>query len=77
MMRDEPREEDPKVNIMLWSGSKIGEDKGMKPVEGEWVYKAPEKETWFELECEKEPFMEEKKSFAKVSTSRSQEKLVE
>jgi len=28
MMRDEPFEEDPKVNIVMWSGTMIGEDKG-------------------------------------------------
>ena len=74
MMRAEPREEDPKVNIMLRSGVKTREDKGKQPEEGEWVCKALEKETGFDLECTKETFMEAKKSFAEASTSGSQEK---
>ena len=28
MMRSEPREEDPNVTILLWSGVTIGDDKG-------------------------------------------------
>jgi len=57
MVRVEPREEDLMVNIVLRSGATFGEDKGRKPKEGEWVRKAPEKETRFELECAKEMFM--------------------
>ncbi len=37
IMRDEPREEDPNVNIMLRSGMMTEEDKGKKPKESEWV----------------------------------------
>ena len=77
MMRDEPHEEDPKVNIMLRSGTTIGEDKGKQPAKGEWVHKAPEKETGFDLEGAKETFIEVKKSFVQASTSESQEKPVE
>ena len=68
MMRAEPREEDPKVNIMLWSGTTTGEDKGKQLAEGEWVHKALEKETWFYLEHAKETFMEVEKSFVDAST---------
>lgn len=77
MMRAEPCEEDPPVNIMLQSRTTTGEDKGKQPVEGEWVRKAPKKETGFGLEHVKEKFMEAKKNFFEVFTSRSQEKPVE
>jgi len=70
MMRVQPREGDPKVNIMLRSGTTTSEDKGKQREEGEWVCKAPEKETGFDLEHTKETFMEEKKSFVEASTSR-------
>ena len=53
MMRAEPCEEDPNVNIMLQSGMTIGEDKGKKLEESEWVHKAPEKEVGFDLELAK------------------------
>lgn len=62
MMRVEPREEDPKVNIMLQSGMMITEDKGKQPTEREWVHKAREKETRFDLEHAKETFMEVNKA---------------
>lgn len=77
MMRDEPCEEDPNVNIMLRSRMTIGEDKGKHPEESEWVHKAPEKEVGFDLERARETFMEAKKSFAKASTSGIQDKLSE
>ena len=76
-MRVELREEDPKINIMLWSGMTTCEDKGKQPAEGEWVCKAPKKETGFDLECTRETFVEAKKIFAEASTSRSQEKPIE
>lgn len=77
MMRVEPCEEDLKANIMLRSGTTIGEDKGKQPAEFEWVHGALEKETRFDLECAKETFMEAKKSFSEASTSGGQEKLAE
>jgi len=77
MMRVDSREEDPKVNIMLQSGTTTSEDKGKQPAEDEWVRKAREKETKFDLECTKETFMEAKKSFAEASTSGGQEKPIE
>jgi len=74
MMRAEPREEDPNLNIMLRSGMMTGEDKGKKHEESEWVCKAIEKEVGFDLECTKETFMEEKKSFIEAYTSGNQDK---
>ena len=45
MMRFEPCEEDPNVNIMLGSGiATTGDDKGKQPEESAWVHKAPTKE---------------------------------
>ena len=61
MMRAKPHKEDPKVNIVLQSGVTTNEDKGKQPVEGEWVRKALEKETGFDLKHVKETFMEAKK----------------
>jgi len=58
MMRSEPREEDPNVNIVLWSGITTGEDKGKQPEDSTWVRKAPMKEAEFDLERAKETFME-------------------
>jgi len=68
MMRVEPREVDSNVNIVLWSGMKIGEDKGKQLEESEWVCKAPKKEVAFDLERAREMFMEAKKIFAEAST---------
>lgn len=76
-MRDESREEDPNVNIVLRSGMEIGEDKGKWYEEGEWGHKALEKEVGFDLECAKETFMESNKSFVEASTSGSQDKQSE
>lgn len=76
-MRDEPREQDPNVNIMLRSGMTTSEDKEKQLEESEWIHKAPEKEVGFDLEHAKDTFMEVKKSFVKASTSRSQDKLFE
>lgn len=77
MMRVEPCEEGPKVNIMLRSGTMTEEDKGKQPAESKRVHKTIEKENGFDLEHIKETFMEAKKSFANASTSGSQEKLVQ
>lgn len=74
MMRSEPREEDPNVNIVLRSGITIGDDKGKQPKDSTWVHKALVKETEFDLECTREGFMEKKKSFTEASTSRSNDK---
>lgn len=77
MMRVEPREEDPKANIVLRSGMTTSEDKGKQPEEIKWVHKAPGKEIGFDLERVKETFMEAKKGFVEASTSGSQDKLAE
>lgn len=73
MMRYEPRKEDPNVNMVLKSSMTIGEDKGKQPEEDTWVRKAPIKEPEFDLEHEKETFMEAKKSFTEASTSGSKD----
>ncbi len=44
MMRFEPRDEDPNVNIVLRSGITTGDDKGKQPGKNGWFRKAPEKE---------------------------------
>ena len=45
MFRARPREEDPKVNVMLKSGTMTSEDKGKQPIEGEFIEKSLGKET--------------------------------
>ena len=62
MMRSEPCEEDPNVNMMLRSDTTMGEYKGKQPKENTWVCKAPTKEPEFDLEHAKKIFMEAKKS---------------
>jgi len=69
MMRVEPREEDPNVNIVLRSGIAMGDDKGKQPEDNARVHKALLNENEFHLERACETFMEAKKSFAKASTS--------
>ena len=71
MIRAEPHEEDPNVNIVLRSGMNISEDKGKQAEEGEWVCKATEKEVGFDLERVKETFMEVRKSSVEASNSGS------
>ena len=73
MMRSESHEEDPNVNIVLRSGTTIGDDKGKQPEESTCVRKAPTKEPKFGLNRAKETFMEAKKSFTEVSTSGSRD----
>lgn len=75
MMRSEPCEENPSVNIKLWGGITTRDDKGKKPEESTWVRKAPMKEPEFDLERAKETFMEAKRSFADASTSGSKDRL--
>jgi len=74
MMRFEPCEEDPNVNIALRSGIVTGDDKGKQPEDSTWVRKALMKEAEFDLECTRETFMEAKKSFVEASTSGSKDK---
>ena len=75
MMRYEPCEEDPNVNIVLRSGITIGDDKDKQLERSIWVRKAPKKEPKFDLERAKETFMEAKRSFAKASTLGSKDRL--
>lgn len=75
MMRYEPCEEDPNVNMMLKSGMTTCNDKGKPLEESAWVHKAPTKEAEFDLEHMKETFMEAKKSFTEASTSGSKDQL--
>lgn len=74
MMRSEPHEEDPNVNIVLRSGITAGYDKGKQPEDSTWVRKASTKELEFDLEHAKETFMEARKSFADASTSGSKDR---
>ena len=74
MMRSEPCEEDPNVNIFLRSGITMGDDKGKQLEDSTWVHKAPVKEAEFDLERACEAFMEAKKSFIEASTSGSKDK---
>ena len=74
-MRSELREEDPNVNIVLWSGIMMGDDKGKHPKDSTCVSKVPTKEEEFDLERAKETFMEAKKSFVDASTSGSKDRL--
>jgi len=74
MMRVEHREEDQSVIIVLRRGIIIGDDKGKQPEEDGWVHKVSEKEVGFDLAHANETFMESKKSFAEISTSRSHNK---
>lgn len=76
MMRVDPCDEDQSINIVI-SSMTTGTDKGKQPEEDGWVDKVPEKEYVFNLNCSKETFMEEKKSFAEASTLGSQEKTPE
>jgi len=58
----------------MCSGIATGEDKGKQPEENVWVRKVVDKDVGFNLNKEKETFMEAKRSFtdAGASTSRAQ-----
>jgi len=71
MMRVEPCEEYPNVNIVLRSGIAMSNNKGKHPKNITWVCTALEKEAEFDLEHACEMFMEEKRSFTEASTSGS------
>ena len=74
MMRSEPHEEDPNVNIVLRSGIMTRDDKGKQLEDSTLVRKAPTKEVELYLEHAKETFMEAKKSFDDDSTSGSKDR---
>ena len=63
MMRTEPCEGDPNVNIVLRSGMNIGEDKEKQPGDDVWVCKTPTKASELDSGCTKEMDMEAMKSF--------------
>jgi len=65
MMRAEPYEEDPNVNV-LQSGMMIGEDKGKQLEEIEWVRKTLEKEVNFDLERLDKPSWKQRKAALKL-----------
>lgn len=68
MMKADPHTKDPNINRMLRSGTTIGKDKGKKPKDNMWIYKALTKQLEFDLARAKETFLEAKKSFAEAST---------
>lgn len=73
MTGSEPHEDGPSDNIVTHSGIATGEDKGKRTKENVWVCRATTKEVGFNLNTEKEMFMEEKRIFmdARPSTSRA------
>ena len=75
MMRSEPREEDPNVNIVPRSGITMGDDKGKQLEDITWVRKALAKEAEFDLEHTRETFMEANKRFVDVSTLGRKDRL--
>jgi len=75
MLKAKPHMEDPNVNMMLQSGTTIGEDKGKQPEADAWVCKAPPKQPDFDLEHTKETFIEAKKNFTEASTSESKDQF--
>ena len=64
MMREEPCEDDPNINIVMRSNIATGADKWKQLEADGWVSKATEKEVGFDLRKAKETFMEDKKSFS-------------
>lgn len=79
MMRSKLHKYVPSVSIATWSGITTVEDKGKQPQKTLWVWKAADKEDWFDVNKVKEPFMEAKKSFRYVgaSTSKAQSSHME
>ena len=75
MMKVEPCMEDCNVNMMLWSGTTTGEDKGKQPEIDAWVRKVPLKQLDFDFECAKENFREAKNNFVETSTSESKDQF--
>lgn len=73
MMRLEPREDGPNINIVTRSGIAIKEDKDVRKQleENPWLWRATKKDIEFYLRKEKETFMEVKKSFVDSGASKS------
>jgi len=57
MMTVEPREDEPRINIITRSGAVMGDDKGKKKVEETWVRKTAEKAPGFSIQKKIEMFM--------------------
>ena len=59
MMRSEPCEDNPSVNIVMQSGITIDEDmeEGKKSVSDTWVHRSSEKNVGFYLQREKEVYL--------------------
>lgn len=74
MMRSKSHKDGPNVNIVTRSSITTREDKGKQQEEDIWVRKAANKDVGFDLNKEKETFMEAKRRFADIgaSTSRAQ-----
>jgi len=75
MMRSEPHEEDPCVNMVCRSDATIGEDKRKQPREDLKFRMVPTKEPESKMEHVKETFKEAKKIFMEASTSGSKDQL--
>lgn len=73
MMIYEPYEDDLSINIVTWSGATIGEDKaeGKNLVMNSWVRKEGEKSIGFNMQRDKEKFMEANKIFMELGASTS------
>lgn len=58
MMRVEPHEEEPSINIVMWSGVSTREDKWKQSKNGGGVRKVVEKEVGFDINRAKETLTE-------------------
>ena len=78
MMAAKRRTHEPRISIVTRSGAAIGSDKENEKRESEsaWVRKTTKKFHVFDIQKEKEVFMEEKQSFmdSRASTSSAQPK---
>lgn len=78
MMRSEPREDDPNVNIVMQSGVATSEGKveRKQPESKSWFWNAGEKNARFYLHKEKETFMQAKNNFVSPGASTSQNPML-
>lgn len=74
MMKSEPHEGDPNLNIVLRSGMMTRNDNRKKLEDNTFVRKALAKEAKFHLEHAREALMEAKKSFVEAPTSGRKDK---
>lgn len=77
MMRSEPHENDPSVNIVTWSGVATSEDKvkGKQLKSDSWFRKASKKNVGFDLHRGKEMFMEARNIFMDLGASVSKNQM--